>query len=157
VETDRLVRALSSVAAIHYVSADLDPSANDPATLLFAGKADEMERECREKVAKSPDDIDQLLLLVRVLMINKKAHDAKGLALRATVLAPGDANAWATLADSERQLGEYDAAISHAKTALGLDPLKRDALVTLFMGYKNRGDEEAAAKTLARIAALGGL
>jgi hypothetical protein len=61
------------------------------------------------------------------LRLNNKAHKAKSVAWQATILAPGDADAWAALADAERDLGEVETAISHAERALALNPLKREA------------------------------
>jgi len=115
-----------------------------------------MERECRLAVEKSPEGIGQVRLLIEILRGKKKTAEAKALALRATVSAPHDPDSWVALGESEKDLGEYPAAISHLnKKALGLDLLKRDALVALFLCYEKTDDKENAQEMWSRIA-LGG-
>jgi tetratricopeptide (TPR) repeat protein len=88
--------------------------------------------------------------------MNKKPVEAKSFSLRATILAPGDAVAWVLLGESEKDLGEYAAAISHLNKAIDIDPLRRDALVSLFLCYEKIGDAQSAQEIWSRIAALGG-
>ena len=95
-------------------------------------------------------------LLIEVLRGIKKTTEAKTLALRATVSAPNDPDSWVALGESEKDLGEYRAAVSHLNKALSLDPLKRDALVSLFLCYEKTGDAQNAQKIWSRIEALGG-
>ena len=156
VETDRIVRKLRAVAPIRSMSTNFDPGATDSASLLFGGKTDEMEQECRRAVEKSPEDMVQVRLLIEILRGNKKPAEAKSFALRATVLAPDDPDSWVALGESEKDLGEYQAAISHLNKALGLDPLKRDALVGLFLCYEKTADKEKAQEMWFSIEALGG-
>ena len=115
-----------------------------------------MEQQCRRAVEKSPEDMVQVRLLIEVLRGNKKTAEAKALALRARASAPDDPDSWVALGESEKDLGEYPAAISHLIKALSLDPLKRDALVSLFLCYEKTGDAQNAQETWSRIEALGG-
>ena len=155
-ETDRLVRKLRGVAPIRSMSTNLDPGADDSASLFLRGKREEMEQQCRREVEKSPEDMAQVRLLIEVLRANKKTAEAKALALRASVTAPNDPDSWVALGESEKDLAEYPAAIAHLNKALGLDPLKRDALVGLFLCFEKTGDAEKAQEIWARLEALGG-
>ncbi len=156
VETDRLVRELRAVAPIRSMSTNFDPSGTDPASLFFGGKTEEMEQQCRRRVEEAPEDMVQVRLLIEILRGSKKGVEAKSFALRATVSAPDDADSWVALGESEKDLGEYPAAISHLNKALSIDPLKRDALVALFLCYEKTDDKEHARETRSRIEALGG-
>jgi tetratricopeptide (TPR) repeat protein len=155
-ESDRLVRSLRRVAPVWSFSTQIDPTGGDLGSLLFSGRTDELEQRCRSEVASSPEDIGKLLLLVQVLISNNKIREAESFALRATVLAPADASVWSSLAMVERHLKNYEAAIEHAERAVSMDPLEREALVTLFLTYRQLGDEKAATETWSRISALGG-
>lgn len=155
-ETDRLVRKLRVEAPIWSVSMNFDPMGNDPMSLLFGGKMEEMEEQCRRAVEQSPEDMEQMILLIEILRGNKKIAEAKAFALRATILAPDNPNSWLVLGESEMDFGEHLIAISHLNKALGLDPLKRDALVGLFLCYEKIGDTEKTKETWSRIESLGG-
>ncbi|NPT47177.1 tetratricopeptide repeat protein [Paraburkholderia sp. 1N] len=155
-ETDRVVRRLRELAPIRSASVNFDPDSDDPLSLFFGGKSEEMEQRCRRAVENSPEDIEQMLLLIEVLRASKKSSEAKALALRAIVSAPQNPNSWVALGRSERDLGEYTAAISHLNKAISLDPLTRGALVDLFLTYKKTGDTEKAQEMRSRIEALGG-
>jgi tetratricopeptide (TPR) repeat protein len=156
VETDRLVRSLREVGNLWSTSTNFDPNAQDSVSLFFSGKREEFERQCRQAVDESPDDMGQLKLLIEVLRGNKKAAEAKSFALRATIAAPNDPDSWVTLGGAEKDLEDYATAISHLQKALALDPLKREALVSLFLCYEKTGDAEKAHEIWSRLEALGG-
>jgi tetratricopeptide (TPR) repeat protein len=155
-ETDVLVGKLRMLAPIRSMSTNYDPAANDLVSLFFGGNIEEMERECRRAVAESPENIVQLRLLVEILRGNKKNAEAKALSWRATVSAPDNPDSWIALGETEKDLEEYPAAISHLNKALSLDPLRRDALIGLFLCYEKTGEKEESQEIWSRIESLGG-
>jgi tetratricopeptide (TPR) repeat protein len=155
-ETDRLVRRLREAGPIWSISTNFDPDARDSFSLFFGGKKEELERQYRRAVEESPEDMMNLKVLIEILRGNEKLNEAKSLSLRATVSAPEDPESWISLGQSEKALKEYSAAIAHLKKALDLNPLKREALVGLFLCYEKISEAESAQEIWSRIEALGG-
>jgi tetratricopeptide (TPR) repeat protein len=155
-ETDRLIRRLRMVGTVWSISAAFDPDAQNSMSLFFEGRKGELEQQCRQALEESPEDVTRLRLLIEVLRGNKKIAEAKLLSLRATIAAPEDPDSWISLGVSEKDLKEYVPAIAHLKKALDLDPLRREALVGLFLCYEKIGETESAEGIRARIEALGG-
>jgi tetratricopeptide (TPR) repeat protein len=151
-----LLRELREVAPIVLSSTNLDPEADDLISLFLRGNRQAVEQQARRAVAESPDDIASVRLLIEILRADKKYTEANTLALRATVSAPDDPDSWMALGESEMDFGEYPSAILHLNKALAIDPLKRDALIVLFVCHQKSNDSEKALEIRSRIEALGG-
>jgi serine/threonine protein kinase len=156
IELDHLVRRLRIVAAIWSASLTIDPNGGDFFSLLMTGQLDVLENQCRERAAGTTDRSTEHRLLARILMLNKKFHEAKELTLKMASAEPLAADSWVDLADAEFELKDYANAIAHLEHALNLDPRSREAHISLYKCHKATSNQQKAGELSARIAALGG-
>ena len=156
IELDHLVRRLRIVAAIWSASLTIDPNGGDFFSSLMTGQLDVLENQCRESAAGTADRSTEHRLLARILMLNKKFHEAKQLTLKMAADEPLAADSWVDLADAEFELEDYTNAIAHLEHALNLDPRGREAHISLYKCHKATGNQQKTGEISARIAALGG-
>lgn len=112
------------------------------------------EQALERAVQLSPGYASAWLNLGSVQMEAKQFEQAVQSLGRGLALQPDDTLGWSRLAYCEAALGRWEEAAGHYRVALGHRPFQAEWVGEMYRAYRQAGNQEAAAKALARLKVL---
>jgi tetratricopeptide (TPR) repeat protein len=146
----------SACGAVATYSMSFDAADDSNHTPLLLGRLDELEERHRRALRERPDDVDELLPLIEILISRRALDEALSKARAAVGHESANPVTWETLGRVEFHRGQWASAVEAFEKALALDPVRPKVLILLAHCHGQLGHPDKAAAFAARARTLGG-